>query len=147
MAVNYQVTFDCADPAKLSEFWATALSYRLDDPPKGFASWPEFLKSANVPEERWNDASAIIDPDNKDSRIFFQKVPEGKTAKNRLHLDVRVGGPRGTPPDERKQSIYLEAERLEKLGATHLKDHEVGGEFAEFWVVMQDPEGNEFCLT
>src|SRR3978361_1277461 len=102
MAVAYQVTFDCADPAKLSEFWAAVLGYRLDDPPPGFASWPVALKAMKVPEENWNDASAIIDPEGGGARIFFQKVPEGKTVKNRLHLDVRSGGPRGTPDEERR---------------------------------------------
>ncbi len=144
MATAFQVTFDCADPAKLSEFWAKTLGYRLDTPPQGFASWPDFLKSMNVPEENWNDASAIIDPEGAGSRIYFQKVPEGKAAKNRLHLDVRAGGSRGTPDEERRQRIYQEAERLKGLGATHLLDFDRQG---EFWVVMQDPEGNEFCLT
>ena len=144
MAVAYQVTFDCADPAKLSEFWAAVLAYRLDDPPPGFASWPEALKAMNVPEEKWNDASAIIDPEGVGSRIYFQKVPEGKVAKNRLHLDLRVGGPRGTPAEERRRLIYQAAERLKGLGASHVKDFDERG---EFWVVMQDPEGNEFCLT
>jgi catechol 2,3-dioxygenase-like lactoylglutathione lyase family enzyme len=144
MAVAYQVTFDCADPAKLSEFWAAVLGYRLDDPPPGFTSWPEALKAMRVPEENWNDASAIIDPEGVGSRIFFQKVPEGKVAKNRLHLDVRVSGGRGTPLEERKPQVFQAVERLNGLGATHLQDYDERG---EFWVVMQDPEGNEFCLT
>lgn len=144
MAVGYQVTFDCADPAKLSEFWAAVLGYRLDDPPEGFASWPEALKAFNVPEDHWNDASAIIDPDNKDSRIFFQKVPEGKTVKNRVHLDVRAGGGRGTPIEERKSRVFKEVERLKGLGATYLTTFD---QPHDFWVVMQDPEGNEFCLS
>ena len=144
MAVGYQVTFDCADPAKLSEFWAAVLGYRLDDPPQGFTSWPEALKAMHVPEENWNDASAIIDPEGVGSRIFFQKVPEGKVAKNRLHLDVRVSGGRETPLEERKPQVFQAVERLKGLGAVKLNEVEAQG---EFWVVMQDPEGNEFCLT
>jgi catechol 2,3-dioxygenase-like lactoylglutathione lyase family enzyme len=144
MAIAYQVTFDCADPAKLSEFWAATLGYRLDSPPPGFASWPDFLKAMNVPEENWNDASAIVDPDGVGSRIYFQKVPEDKVVKNRLHLDVRVSGPRGTPLEERRGRIYQEVERLKGLGATQFYAHDKMG---EFWVIMQDPEGNEFCLT
>lgn len=144
MAIAYQVTFDCADPAKLSEFWAATLGFRLDSPPPGFASWPDFLKAMNVPEENWNDASAIVDPDGVGSRIYFQKVPEGKVVKNRLHLDLRVSGPRGTTGEKNHEKIYQEVERLQGLGATKFYEHDKMG---EFWIIMQDPEGNEFCLT
>ncbi len=142
MATTVQVTFDCADPDRLATFWASALGYRKDDPPEGYESWEAFLKANGVPEE-WNSASAIIDPDGVGPRIYFQRVPEPKTVKNRLHLDVNVGGGRGTPAEERRRRVYAEVDRLAGEGATKMRVHDDDG---EFWVVMTDPEGNEFCL-
>jgi hypothetical protein len=143
MGVSFQVTFDCADPDRLAHFWATALDYKLQDPPPGFASWPEFLKAQNVPEDKWDSASAVIDPEGKGPRLFFQKVPEGKTVKNRVHLDVNVGGGRAAPEAERRQRILQAVERLVGAGASKQRE---GAEMGEYWIVMQDPEGNEFCL-
>ena len=143
MSVRVQVTFDCADPDRLARFWATALGYRMQDPPHGFATWEDFLRDAGVPEEEWNSASAIVDPDGIGPRLYFQRVPEGKTAKNRVHLDVNVGGGADTPIEDRKRTIETLAARLEDEGATRVRPFEQRG---EFWMVMQDPEGNEFCL-
>ena len=79
-------------------------------------------------------------------RLRFQKVPEGKVVKNRLHLDLMVGGGRDVPLDVRKPRVLAEAERLKVAGATKLTvlEHEGLDHFA---VVMQDPEGNEFCVV
>lgn len=63
MATGIQVVFDCADPDRLARFWATALHYRVQDPPDGFTSWEAWLADAGVPEDEWNSASAIVDPD------------------------------------------------------------------------------------
>jgi hypothetical protein len=143
MATSIQVTFDCADPDRLATFWAAALGYQKQDPPEGYATWPEFLAAQGVPEDQWNAASAVVDPDGVGPRLFFQRVPEPKASKNRVHLDVNVGGDRTTPPDERRQRVDAEVERLSRIGATELRAHE---EHGEYWIVMQDPEGNEFCL-
>ena len=143
MATQVQVTFDCADPAALSTFWAAALGYRLQDPPEGFATWEAFLTDLGVPEDEWNSASAVVDPDGGGPRLYFQRVPEPKAAKNRVHLDLNVGGPLGTPLDERKAAVDREAKRMIDLGAEVVRQVEERG---EFWVVMRDPEGNEFCL-
>ena len=89
MARKIQITFDCGDPAALSGFWAEALGYRLQDAPEGFESWEAALESMGIPPERRNDASALIDPNGTGPRLFFQRVPEGKTAKNRVHIDIR----------------------------------------------------------
>jgi len=145
MATTVQVVIDCADPAKLAAFWATAIGYKLDDPPPGFDSWPDFLGAQGVPESEWNSASAVSDPEGKGPRIFFQRVPEPKQGKNSVHLDVNAGGGRGTPEEERRRSIDAEADRLVGEGATVLRPGEVS-RMGEYWVVMQDPEGNEFCL-
>ena len=143
MATPIQVTFDCADPDRLATFWATALGYKKQDPPAGYATWPEFLATQGVPEDRWNAASAIVDPEGIGPRIYFQHVPEPKTVKNRVHLDVNVGGGRDTPDDERRGRVNAAVERLLGAGATRLR---ACAEHGEYWVVMQDPEGNEFCL-
>jgi hypothetical protein len=143
MATGIQVVIDCADPARLAEFWAAALGYKLQDPPTGFATWPEFLASQGVPESAWNSASAVVDPEGKGPRLYFQQVPEPKTVKNRLHVDLNVGGPLGTPIDVRRERVAAERARLYQLGATDLREVEQHG---EHWVVMQDPEGNEFCV-
>jgi catechol 2,3-dioxygenase-like lactoylglutathione lyase family enzyme len=136
MAKTVQVAIDCADPAALSRFWAEVLGYVLNPPPEGHDSWESWLSAMGVPESEWNSASALIDPEGAGPRIYFQRVPEGKAGKNRLHLDVRVGGGRA--------GIGPEADRLVALGASVVGEKEERG---ELWVVMQDPEGNEFCLT
>jgi hypothetical protein len=143
MTVGFQVVFDAADPASLGRFWIEALGYVEDTPPEGFDSWEDWLRQSGIPEEHWNDAYALIDPEGILPRIFIQKVPEPKTAKNRVHLDVNVGGGRKVGPEERKRKVDAEALRLIALGATQLRAAEERG---EYWIVMQDPEGNEFCL-
>lgn len=144
MPRDVQITFDCADPAALSAFWAEAMGYELQAPPQGFATWDEALAAMGIPEEHRNDASALIDPSGQGPRLFFQKVPEGKTAKNRVHLDLRAApGLRG---DERMAALEEEAERLVALGATRQERHEPAPPLGAGHIVMKDPEGNEFCL-
>jgi len=143
MATSFQVTFDCADPNRLATFWAAALGYKQQDPPPGFTSWPAFLADQGIPEEQWNSASRVVDPDGKAPRIFFQQVSEPKSVKNRVHLDVNVGGGHGTSIEERRRRVHAEVERLVGLGATRRYPVEQRG---EYWVVMHDPESNEFCL-
>ncbi len=143
MTIPVQVVFDCADPDRLATFWATALGYRKQDPPEGYASWAEFLAAQGVPKDQWNSASAIIDPGGAGARIFFQRVPEPKAVKNRLHLDLNVGGGRKTPVEERRKRVDAEAERLVAAGARRAGAVEQRG---EYWVNMHDPEGNEFDL-
>jgi catechol 2,3-dioxygenase-like lactoylglutathione lyase family enzyme len=144
MARDVQITFDCADPAGLSAFWAEALGYRLQDPPKGFESWEQALDAMGVPPERRNDASAVLDPDGAGPRLFFQRVPEGKQVKNRVHLDVRAAP--GLTGDARMAALEAEAGRLLSHGATRLSRHEPAPPLGAGHIVMADPEGNEFCL-
>ena len=143
MATQVQVVFDCADPDRMARFWATALGYKLDDPPEGFESWDAFLDSIGVPPENRNDASAVSDPDGAGPRIYFQRVPESKSVKNRVHLDLNVGGGRRTPIEERKRRIAAEVERLESAGAAKVGEQEKDD---EYHVGMKDVEGNEFDL-
>lgn len=144
MVTRVQIVFDCADPDRLARFWAAALGYKLQDPPEGYASWQDALKAWNIPEDQWNSASAVVDPDGTGPRIYFQQVATPKTGKNRVHLDIEVGGGPAAPADERNARIDAEVERLSGLGATRVRE---GEEFGGRWVVMQDPEGNEFCIV
>ena len=143
MATAIQVVFDCADPERLAIFWAATLHYKQQDPPDGFATWQAFLEAQGVPESEWNSANAVVDPAGAGPRIYFQRVPEPKIVKNRVHLDLNVGGGHAVPLDERRRRVDAEVERLQGLGATSLRALEQRG---EYWVVMQDPEGNEFCV-
>ncbi|MFC4496187.1 VOC family protein [Streptomyces ovatisporus] len=144
MARDVQITIDCADPAALAAFWAEALGYRLQDPPEGFESWEQALDAMGVPPENRNDASAVLDPEGSGPRVFFQRVPEGKQAKNRMHLDVRAAP--GVEDEARMAALESEAERLVSLGATRLERHEPAPPLGSGHIVMTDPEGNEFCL-
>ena len=144
MSRDVQFTFDCAEPARVSEFWAEVLGYKLPDPPPGFASWDQALESLGVPPERRNDASALEDPDGDGPRLFFQKVPEGKQVKNRVHLDVRAAP--GLEGDERMAALEAEAERLVALGATRLQRFDPEPPLQAGHIVMADVEDNEFCL-
>jgi hypothetical protein len=143
MATPLQIVFDCSDPASLGAFWADALGYVEQPPPEGFTSWVAFLDEIGVPADQRNSAYAVVDPDGSGPRIFFQQVPEGKTVKNRVHLDLNVAGEMGTALEDRKARIEAEAERLVAAGATVVGPKSERG---EYWLVMRDPEGNEFCL-
>ena len=145
MARPVQVTFDCADPGALAGFWADALDYEIQPPPDGFDSWDDALRAAGVPEEQWNTRSAAVDPDGRGPRLFFQQVPEGKTAKNRVHLDLQVSGGRHLDQELRRTRIEAEVERLVAAGASVLRREEARGGLDH--VVMADPEGNEFCVV
>ena len=142
MATQFQVTFDSAGPDKLADFWAAALSYIKQPPPEGYADWPTFLKAQGI-EVDVDDASAIVDPSGVGPRVYFQKVPEPKTAKNRMHLDLNVSDIRRVGQEEGRRRVDTEAQRLVGLGATHIR---VADERGEYWTVMADPEGNEFCI-
>lgn len=134
------ITFDCADPTALATFWADVFGYPHPE-------WPEGLKQSlldgGLTEEQLSDKSAIEDPTGEGPRLFFQRVPEGKTAKNRVHIDIR------TTPGRRPTDEELEAEkdRIVALGATVVVNYDDNwGPVREHHYVMQDPEGNEFCI-
>jgi len=142
VAVQVQVVIDAANPGALAEFWAAAMGYEVQAPPPGFDTWPAFLAHVGVPEDQWDSKSAVVDPDGAGPRFFFQRVPEPKTVKNRVHVDLKPG--LGHPADERTAVARAEAERLVGLGARVLEEH---AEMGEFWIVLADPEGNEFCVS
>lgn len=135
VGTEFQVTFDCVDADRMSEFWATALGYVVQPPPPGFDSWEAFVRAHDLQVPPVGSISAIVDPDGVGPRILFQRVPEAKTVKNRVHLDLRAGG-----GDDAKRAM---ADRLIGAGATEVCEVREPG---EFWIVMHDPEGNEFCV-
>jgi len=144
MSTEIQVTFDAADPRTLGGFWAYALGYEPDAPPQGFDTWDAALEAFGVPEEERNSAWALHDPDGRGPRLFFQRVPEPKTAKNRCHLDLRAAP--GLEGDARMEALEARAADLVARGATRLRRFEPGTSFSAGFIVMADPEGNEFCL-
>jgi hypothetical protein len=136
-----QVTFDCAEPERVARFWCEVLGYVVPPPPEGFATWDDFDRS--LPPEDQGSWFACIDPSGVGPRLFFQRVPEGKVVKNRVHLDVRVGT--GLVGEERLAALEAECARLVPLGAVRVRLL-LADEDNESCLVMQDIEGNEFCL-
>ncbi|MDQ3611203.1 MAG: VOC family protein, partial [Actinomycetota bacterium] len=118
---------DAADPHRQARFWALALGY-VDEP--GYVD---------------EDGASIIDPEGKGVAIGFLRVPEGKTAKNRMHIDIRVAGEPPWPMAEREQRIRVKVDELVAAGATSLREESYGEHLGH--VVMLDPEGNEFCVA
>ncbi|MFF0092488.1 VOC family protein [Streptomyces canus] len=138
---QFQVTFDCAEPERVARFWCEVLGYVLLPPPEGFDSWEEAERS--LPPEERGSWSACVDPSGVGPRLFFQRVPEGKVVKNRVHLDVRAGT--GLVGEERLATLEAECARLVALGAVRVQLL-AADEDNESCIVMQDIEGNEFCL-
>lgn len=124
-ARTIQVTFDCTDPERVGRFWCEVLGY---------------TPVAAETDGTWFAAS---DPAGAGPRLYFQQVPEGKVVKNRVHLDVRVGaGLEGAP---RLAALEAEERRLLPLGARRVRLM-LADEENESCLVLQDVEGNEFCL-
>ena len=144
MATKIQIVFDCADPARVAAFWEQALHYASPPPPPPHATWDDWARAEGIPEEAWNDARAVEDPAGDGPRLFFQKVPEAKVAKNRVHLDLNVGGGSSVALEERRSRVDAEVSRLKALGATD--ERGAMEKRGEYWVRMNDPEGNEFCV-
>ena len=141
MAFDFQLAIDCSSPHELADWWAEALGWDVEAQDEAFIR--RMIEEGQATEEQttrhrgalvWEAATAVNSPEPGRPRLLFQRVPEAKTAKNRLHLDVRVG-------PERQEA---EVARLLELGATELW-RASQGPFA--WVTMADPEGNEFCVT
>jgi len=134
-----QVSFDCADPHAQAAFWAQVFGTAVED---HSALVDQLVADGRLPADEmtvingrsaFRDVAACSDPDGTEPRLFFQRVPEGKTAKNRVHIDVHV------EPDQKA----AEVERLVGLGASHIATHSGRGPVT---YVLRDPEGNEFCL-
>jgi hypothetical protein len=150
MALSWKLVIDSTDAPALADFWAAALEYEVEDPS---ALIEQLLPAGHLPSEAvvehrgrklFRGYAGIRHPDDpfdqasgvgRGRRLLFQDVPEAKSVKNRLHVDVH------------SQPGGLEAlvARLEGLGATRVREHDKGP--AGHWWVLQDPEGNEFCAA
>ena len=145
--MQFQLTIDCADRDRQARFWAAALGYKPHDPPEGFRDWRAYWLSVGVPDDEISDViDTIVDPSGNGPQIWFQEVPEGKIVKNRLHLDIdasgRISG-RKVPIGEIRRAVNGTVKGLTALGATILNV----ADFEDYYcVVMQDLEGNEFCV-
>jgi len=146
---EWQLTIDCADPDLLVSFWATALGYVPPPPPGGKATWRDYYLSIGVPEEELGDGDAVdrlVDPSGRGPAMWFQQVPEGKTIKNRLHLDLMVGGGRSVPRSHRQSRVDAVVAELTAAGATVIRVNDNPG-LDHYAVAMNDPEGNEFDVV
>ncbi|MGC9498300.1 VOC family protein [Streptomyces sp. WG7] len=146
--LHFKIVVDATAPHAQADFWAAALHYEVEDNSAliekllGFGAVPAELTVESHGRRAWRDLAAVRHPDDPyqeesgtglGRRLLFQRVPESKTGKNRIHLDLHSG----------EGSREEEVARLEALGASVLRQvKEPGGE----WVVMADPEGNEFCV-
>ncbi|MFG2965686.1 VOC family protein [Streptomyces sp. NPDC048288] len=126
---QFQVTFDCAEPERLARFWCEVLGYVIPSPPR------------SQPAEDQGSWFACSDPSGVGPRLFFQRVPEEKVVKNRVHLCVRVGT--GLTGEVRLATLEAECARLLPLGAVRVRLLYDGNDSC---IVMQDIEGNEFCI-
>lgn len=140
MSTRVQVAFDAADPHQIARFWAEALGYQQEDH-SGLVA--QLLEAGRLPadavidvdgHQAFRDVATCTDPDGSGPRLFFQRVPEPKATKNRVHLDLQVGAE--TAPDE--------VERLVALGASVAW---VTSDRGPVTTTLRDPEGNEFCVS
>ncbi|MGY1806061.1 VOC family protein [Blastococcus sp. SYSU D00669] len=140
MATDFQVVIDSAAPHALADWWAEALGWEVE--PQDAAFIRRMVDAGHATEADttthrgalvWREGQAITSPDPGRPRVLFQLVPEGKTVKNRLHLDLRVG-------EERREA---EIARLVAAGATELHR---GTQGPHWWATLADPEGNEFFV-
>ncbi|MET0838985.1 MAG: VOC family protein [Marmoricola sp.] len=127
MATHWTLGCDASDPHRIAAFWVLALGYvqepGYDDP----------------------DGASIIDPEGRGPAIGFLRVPEGKTSKNRMHIDIRVAGEPPWDMSERGRLILEKVDELVAEGATYVREELYGRDLGH--VVMLDPEGNEFCVA
>ncbi|MFC8732758.1 VOC family protein [Luteimicrobium sp. NPDC057192] len=143
--VRWGVTVDCADPRVVARFWALALGYREPPPPEGQPTWDAWFDAHGVPPDERDDATYLADPSGRLPTLSFLKVPEPKTTKNRLHLDVKVSGGRDVPQERREAAIRAKVAELVAAGGRTLQEYT--GPRGLDHVVLADPEGNELCVV
>jgi hypothetical protein len=143
-AFDLHIVFDCANPDLVARFWMEALGgYDFPMPvPDGFTTWDEWADAQGIPVEQRPTGRTLVDKDRDRPDIFFLQVPEAKAGKNRLHLEIKVAP--GLDGDARRAKISAEAQRLSAIGATILRPMDLP---EGFYLIMQDPEGNEFCVA
>jgi len=124
MGVPVSLVLDCADPLRVGAFWRQALGYQEADPPDGYASWAEAAAAGPA----GGIGYVLTDPDGTRPSLLFQVVPEPKASKNRLHIDIRLS--EGAPRPSAEEPVVRRNQDPD-----------------DWFVVLQDPEGNEFCLV
>ena len=146
--MEWQLVIDCRDPSRLVAFWAEALRYRPQPPPDGHPTWRDWYLSVGVPADELEGdcVDRLEDPTGAGPRIWFQPVPEVKSIKNRLHIDLKVGGGRAVPVAQRRITVDAEVGRLTALGARVLGSMD-DPENGYYSFQLADPEGNEFCVV
>jgi hypothetical protein len=140
MATRVQVVFAAKDPGRLAAFWRTALNYEAEAPPAGYDTWDAFAQASGLDLKAGSDIDSAIDPDGVGPRLFFER--DTPRASGVVHLDVNAAAGR-SPVAERRTTIDAEVERLLAAGATKGR---VVDRDDEYWVEMEDPEGNWFCI-
>jgi hypothetical protein len=144
--VFFQLTIDCRDPARLATFWAQALGYLSTPPTQPQTTWWAHYRRRLGDEAAFDDR--LFDPEGLRPPLWFQEVPEAKAGKNRLHLDIYPTGRDDTLPfDRRVELVDAKVDERVGLGATvHERFPVDDPDDAHHFVVMKDPEGNEFCV-
>jgi hypothetical protein len=145
--VFWQLTVDANDPARLARFWSRALGYRPVPPGGADATWWAHYRGRLGGEAAFEDR--LFDPAGHGPALWFQQVPESKAGKNRLHLDLYPTGRDDALPQERRVEIVeATVAELVALGATvERRTRDDDPDDPVFYVVMHDPEGNEFCVS
>jgi hypothetical protein len=145
--VFFQVTIDCHDPARLARFWAQALGYEPVPPTAPETTWWAHYRRRLGDDDAFDDR--LFDPEGRRPPIWFQEVPEEKAGKNRLHLDLYASGRDDSLGlGDRVTLVDAKVDELVALGAqVHARHRGDDPEDPYYFVVMQDPEGNEFCVA
>lgn len=144
--VFWQLTVDANDPAALAQFWARALGYQPVPPAVPQTTWQAHYRARLGDETAFADR--LFDPDGLGPAIWFQAVPETKAGKNRLHLDLYPTGRDNALPQQRRVEIVeAKVAELVELGASvERRTRDDDPDDPVYFVVMHDPEGNEFCV-
>jgi hypothetical protein len=140
MATRIQVVFAAKDPGRLAAFWRAALNYGAESPPSGYDTWEAFAEAHGIDLQAGTDIDSAVDPDGVGPRLLFER--DTPHASGAVHLDVNAGTGRSSLA-ERREIVDAEVERLLAAGATKTK---VVDRTDHYWVEMEDPEGNWFCV-
>jgi hypothetical protein len=144
--VFWQLTIDANDPAVLARFWGQALGYQPMPPSEPETPWHAHYRSRLGGNDAFDDR--LFDPAGLKPPIWFQEVPEEKAGKNRLHLDLYpTGRDRAVPQERRVETVEAKVAELFGLGASvQRRTRDDDPDDPVYFVVMHDPEGNEFCI-
>jgi hypothetical protein len=143
----WQLTIDANRPAALAWFWAEALGYQPVPPAEPETTWQAHYRSRLAEEAAFDDR--IFDPAGLRPPLWFQEVPETRAGKNRVHLDLYpTGRDNALPLDRRIEIVEAKVAALVVLGATvERRTRQDDPDDPVYYVVMHDPEGNEFCIA